>query len=393
MTKRKETEGTAKKVSAKRTYGEGSVSQRKDGRYQGDYPCKDGKRRTLYAKTEKEAWQKIRQAQAKDERGELVASNRITLTQFLEEWLSLKKLTDRAKTFRDRKLTIKNHINPALGAIRVQQLSSRHIQKWVAGISEELAPSTVKNYFSVLRAALEHAIKMEIIKSNPCGVIALPKVIRNEHAILSPDEIDVLLKHLQGKYLHDIVIMGLATAMRISEIIALQWADVDWDNPAVIIRHNVVFIPREGFIEGPPKTESSIRRIALPDFCLAMLKEHHVEQLRQRFKSGAKWQNRDLVFSNKFGGFRFYGGVWRDLKTALLKCGLCHIGTHGLRHTAVTLLIAAGVPIKAIQEILGHKSISMTLDIYGHLLDGVHKDSMVQMHQLFVEKIMKRKKA
>ena len=141
----------------------------------------------------------------------------------------------------------------------------------------------------------------------------------------------------------------------------------------------MVYITHHGFKEGEPKTETSRRNIVLPQFVIEVLKRHHMTQLEARLKVGVTWIDRDLVFPDDDGDFVIAETLVRRFHKLLREIGLPRIRFHDLRHSAATLLLGMGVPAKVVQELLGHSTISITMDVYSHVLPAMHKDAMDKM--------------
>ena len=139
-------------------------------------------------------------------------------------------------------------------------------------------------------------------------------------------------------------------------------------------------------METEPKTAKSKRQIALPDFVVAALKLHEVKQQELRLKMGQRWQDKGLVICNHFGGFIGTAFLTTRFKKLLGLAGLPNVRFHDLRHSAATLLFAMGVHPKIVQELLGHSSVAITMDVYSHALPSMHQEAMRKMDSLFRDK-------
>src|SRR5215469_15061824 len=143
------------------------------------------------------------------------------------------------------------------------------------------------------------------------------------------------------------------------------------------------FIPGKGYIEFEPKTAKGRRKIVLPPFVCEALKQHRTRQVERWLKVGARWQDRDLVFCNIYGGFFDPAHLRQRFDRLLRDVGLPDVRFHDLRHSAATILLSMGVHPKVVQEILGHSQISMTMDIYSHVLPGMQQQVMDRLDDLF----------
>jgi integrase len=163
--------------------------------------------------------------------------------------------------------------------------------------------------------------------------------------------------------------------MREGELLALTWDDVDLEHGSLLVRANLV-LTKEGIFREEVKTGTSRRRIALPSIAVEGLRRHRARQAQERLLLGGAWQVRDLVFPNTIGGY-FDANNWRAgwFYPLLRRAGLPRIRPHDLRHTAATLLLARGVPVKVVSEMLGHANVGITLSIYGHVLPHMQQQA------------------
>lgn len=388
---RKKKEGEEPKKPRRRDYGTGSISLLKDGRYRGSY-YHEGRRHYVY--TEKganrsECQRLLQAAILKAERGELVAAEKITVAQYMQEWLK-HRADYRTNTYVQREQAVRLYITPSIGQYLLQKLTLRHVQKYLAALRDaNLGPGTVRIYMGVLHTALNDAVEAELIARNPATKIKLPPVKKKEQIVLDIDQANRFLHELEGHWLSPIITLALATAMRKAELLALRWSDINFKSGSLQIRHNFAYVSgqhaKDGqrFVEGAPKTEMSERKIVLPAFVLDVLKEHRLEQKKQRMASNEPWIDKDLVFCKSNGHFLSPGTLDSAFSTARDRAGLPPINFHGLRHSAASILLAMGVPPKVVQEILGHSSITMTMDLYGHVFPSQQEEAASKMHNAF----------
>jgi len=171
--------------------------------------------------------------------------------------------------------------------------------------------------------------------------------------------------------------------MRLGEILALRWDDIHLEERTLQVAHTARYVSGFGMIESEPKTESSRRRIMLPQFVVDMLKQHRTYQLETRLKAGPAWQEHGLVFPNTFERYLSRSTLYSFLKKLLREAGLSDMHFHDLRHSAATILLSMGVPAKVVQQLLGHRTISTTLNIYGYVLPEMQRDAMDKMDDFF----------
>jgi integrase len=149
------------------------------------------------------------------------------------------------------------------------------------------------------------------------------------------------------------------------------------------VQRSVDRMKNVGYIETESKTKGSRRNIMLPQFVIDALKRHRSQQLEMRLQAGTLWVNRDLVFPNTTGDFLYPDNVSAAFKKLIEKVGLPPMRFHDLRHSTATILLAMGVHPKVVQEILGHTRISVTMDIYSHLLPSMQREAMDSLDNLF----------
>lgn len=176
--------------------------------------------------------------------------------------------------------------------------------------------------------------------------------------------------------------LALATGMRRGELLALRWQDIDFKNRSLSVQRSVSRLPG-GHRVSEPKTASGKRRISLPPFVIEALQQQRIRQLETKLKAGPAWEEHDLVFCNIYGRFLNSASLYEFFTSLVKKAGLPHMRFHDLRHSAATILMAMKVPVKVIQELLGHSNITITLNVYGHVLPSMQEEAMDKMERLF----------
>jgi integrase len=357
--------------------GAGSVYLRKDGRYGAEIKL-DGKKRTFYGKTEKEAYEKMQQAVYEQKQGTLVTGPQQTVKQYLEYWLeNVHKPSVRLITYFKRQGIVKNHLVPTLGHIKLRNLKPEHIEVLYAKmLKEEYQPSTIELVHRVLSNALNHAVRRGLLARNVCAVVSKPRVPEQDRNILTIEQARKLMEVAKGHRLEALLLVAVITGLRGGELGALKWQDINFDGRYLLVRHTVHRLPKVGFVEDEPKTKSSRRKIALPQLVLDALKQHKINQDTMKQKAGSKWKNLDLVFPNTVGNYQEVNYRNKMFLRFLKEAELPPMRFHDLRHSAATILLSQGVNAKIVQEILGHSNIKTTLGVYGHVLPGMQGDTM-----------------
>jgi integrase len=374
----------------KRGHGEGSIYQRKDGRWTAEISVQGGKSKFLYGKTRKEVAAKLKTALYEQQKGLLVTGPQQKVEQFLIHWLEdVHKQSVRPRTYERYEEIIRLHLGPGVGHHLLEKLSPQHLQAFYKKkLDEGLSPTTVVNLHNVLHKALETAVRWNLIARNPCNLVSPPRRKRFEIQPLNIQQIHQLLAAARGHRLEALFILALATGMRRGELLALKWQDLDLEQGILQVRRILTRIPSKlpgkGFEESEPKTDKGRRSIVIPPFVVEALKQHRIRQLEAKLKAGQGWQDHDYVFCTSIGThLNPTKDVLNVLKSLLAKAGLPDIRFHDLRHSSATLLLSMKVHPKIVQEILGHSQISMTMDIYSHVLPTMQEEAMNKINEAF----------
>jgi len=375
---------------AKRGHGEGTIYQRKDGRWVASITLENRRRKTFYSKTRKEVQEKLRVALNEQKQGILSTGPQQTMKQFLEQWLEeVHKPSIRIGTYKGYRGYLDKHILPALGHIPIQKLTPQHIQAFYSRKQQEgLSAKSVNNIHGMLHKALDHAVRWGLAPRNVCDAVSLPKQSRHETQPLTEKQARQLLVAARGHSLEGLLTLAVTTGMRSGELLALKWQDINFDTDSLHIRRSMGYISGKGYLEFEPKTSRSRRKIVLPSFVCEALKQHRTRQLEARLKAGTRWQDHELVFCNIYGGYLDPAHLRQRFDKLLKDAGLPDVRFHDLRHSAATILLSMGVPAKVVQEILGHSQISMTMDIYSHVLPDMQQEAMAKMNDLFRHDIL-----
>ena len=228
---------------------------------------------------------------------------------------------------------------------------------------KSLSAKTIKEYHQFISSVLSTAVKWELIFSNPCDRVTIPKVPRKEAKYLDEEDTSRLLQLLEEEDLKHktIIYLLIFSGMRRGELCGLEWSDVDFENNQIQIQRNSLYTPERGLYTDSCKTESSVRKIHVPTFIIGMLEEYKTWQLNQGIKS-------ERIFTQKNGSPIFPDGITSWFRKFMRKSDLPYITLHSLRHTSATLLIAGGADIQTVSSRLGHSKTSTTLDVYSHTI-------------------------
>lgn len=369
----------------RRAHGEGGLVRRKDGRWAGSFYSVEGKRVYVYGSTQQEALEKLRKAQSEQEQGVLATGPKLKLGVYLEQWLEdVKKPELRVSSYVKYKKLIVGYIIPVLGNLQLQKLTPQHVQSfYTKKLKEGLSAKTVHSIHGVLHNALDNAVRWRLVPKNVTDLVTPPRLEKHEVQSLTLEQARTLLAAARGHRLDMLLTLALTTGMRRGELLALRWSDIDLESGMLQVRRTVDFIARYGYVEGEPKTARSRRKIVLPAFVVAMLKQHRKNQLEQRLKVGDDWQDRDLVICGLEGNYLNPRYLLKLFDKLLAEAGLSHMRFHDLRHSVVTLLLGMGVDPRTIQEFVGHEDITTTLRIYSHVLPSMQQGVADKLSELF----------
>lgn len=357
----------------KRANGEGSVFKRADGRWSAEvsYSDEDGqrRRRTVYGATQAEVLLKQRALRERLEAGAPLKETTLTLAAWLDVWTaSSLPASDRKQATIDLYTTVaRRHLAPALGRRRLDRIRPSDVEALIlAKRAEKLSPSTVRTIYTVLRAALDIAVRDGLLEQNPAAVVRRPGVDRREAAFLSPVEAQRLLAAIRGDRLEALFRLLLATGLRRGEALALHWPDVDLTRGVLRVRWTLTRTSK-GLELAEPKTYKSRRIVPLPRSAIELLRAHQVRQAEDRAAAAGAWRDTGLVFTTEIGTPLEPRNVVRRFAVLAAAAGLTGVHLHTLRHSTASFLLAAGTHIKVVQEHLGHSSYAITADIYSHV--------------------------
>lgn len=371
-------------MSIRRGNGEGTTPrQRSDGRWQIDLRYADehgtAKRTAIYGRTAKEARDKARQTRQRIEQGRPARDRRVTIATFADEWIgSALAASDRKATTRSMYATIarKHIIDSTIGRASLDRIRARHIEAWLVELrGRNLSESTVRSAYTVLRSVLDTAVRDGALAANPAAAITRPKVTAKEAAFLDPDAVHRLLDAAQGSRYAPLLELLVNTGLRRGEALALQWSDVNFDDALLRVRGTLARVDGE-LVVTETKTAKSNRVVPLSEPARVLLRQIRTAQKGDRLRAGSQWIRTEFVFTTESGAPCDPRNALRALKAAAKRSGLPDIGLHTLRHSAASVMLANGVPLKVVSEVLGHSSVAVTGDVYGHVAPDVSREAL-----------------
>lgn len=378
-------------MAGRRTKGEGSISHLQEGSWRAYLTLEGGRRKDFYAKKKQEVRRRLTTAVRDANRGLTAAyDERLTVAHYLATWLDAVKAGGvKPRGWTRYESDVRLHLVPAIGigSMRLARPCAAHLQHLYAqDLDAGFKSATVAHVHAVTHAALEHAMRHNIIPRNVADLVKAPRPATCDMHILDKAQVNQLLATAAAAdgRLQAIYLLATRTGMRLGELLALTWADVDLDGRFLQVRHTLHHPQAGGWTITTPKTEKSRRRIDLAPSVMESLRAHRVRQHVERLAAGSAWRDRDFVFCRQDGeplrGTHVYQ---RQFLPPLQRAQLPAIRFHDLRHTCASLLLVAGVTIKAVSELLGHSSVAITWDRYSHVVPSLQRDAAMALESLF----------
>jgi integrase len=346
-----------------RSPGEGSIVQRRDGRWQASLQV-NGTRRTVYGKTEKEVRGKLRTLQRQaDKNGTLPGTGRRTVSELVDAWLTsapnLKVTTvNQYRWFYD------TYARAPLGDVRLDRVTPDKLQRLYASLTASVA----EKIHRVLHRAFAVAVLWRWLPSNPCDSVLKPAYKSNRPTLWTQAELDTFLDGTADHWLHPLWVLLLGTGCRLGEALALRWDSVGL-GVAITVDSTLHRLDGE-WVVGEPKTPGAVRTVLLPVAVTDALQRQKTQQGAWQDAAGSGWQGDAFVFTGETGKPLFRSTVEHAMKRECARLGLPPVTPHGLRHLHASLLLDEGIPVTAVSARLGHANPQITLKIYAHALAG-----------------------
>lgn len=387
-----------KKPRARRGRGEASIYQREqDGLWVGTVSMGyDGAgrriRKTVYGGTKGEVAEKLDNLRTEARAGNLPDAGALTVGQMLDRWLASDKQKTAARTQEERERVVRNHLKPRLGGVKLVKLNALHVEGLYADMARDgKGAFTIRAAADLLSIALNHAVRLKLIRANPATAVKKPKTPKREMVCLTDAQAKAVLAAADGAPVGPLVITALGTGCRQGELLALMWEDIDLRAGTLIVRRSLAQT-QTGFIVKEPKTTASRRTITLPGFVVDALTTLKSARMKAGLLGGSVFCTRTGGHLDKKNVLRAFRGVVAKAnanmngKPAAQQAGQDHhtAGTaghddgvklipekvrfHDLRHTVASLLLSKGHSLKAVSQRLGHANPTMTLRVYAHTM-------------------------
>ena len=354
-----------------------------EARYTSGYDLATGKQiqRSINGKSKKEVAQKLREATASIDKGTYIDPSRMTLGEWLDIWAEEYLIGIKESTAYTYMASIRNHIKPALGAVRLQELLPHMIQSFYNSKINTHSAKTIRNFHGVLHAALRQAVLNGYLATNPTEASVRPKIERKKMHPMDEYTISDFLDAIKGDEYENLFFVALFTGMRKGEVLGLTWDVIDFPHGTILIDKQLQR-PRVG--DGKchlfATKNSRSRRLKPAREVMNTLYRVKKQQMSWQLRHGESFQNpMNLVFTHELGGYLNPNTVYNHFKQIVSKIGAPEVRFHDMRHSYAVAALQAGDDVKTLQDNLGHATAAFTLDVYGHVTERMKEESANRM--------------
>src|SRR5215210_4971925 len=363
-------------MTKRRGNGEGTITKRKDGRWEARYTAQTPngpKRRVLYGKTRSEVAKKLTKAMSDRDGGLVFDHENLRVEEYLDRWLK-GSVRGNVKpiTYESYERIIRVHVVPTLGRVKLDKLTPLDLQTlYRERLDSGLSTRTVQYVHVVVHRALKQAVRWGLVPRNVSEAVDPPRTHRKEMRPLSPEQARTFLEAARGDRLEALYVIALHCGLRQGELFGLRWGDVDLEAGTLRVNRSLSRT-KDGPAFTVPKTTKSRRTVRLTNGAIEALKRHSERQAEETVRVDTLYADQGLVFASEVGTpLNRHNVTQRSFKPLLQRAGLPDVRFHDLRHTCATLLLGKGLHPKFVQELLGHATIAITLDTYSHVLPGM----------------------
>ncbi|MCX5559044.1 site-specific integrase [Streptomyces sp. NBC_00038] len=384
-------------MAKRRPNGGGTITKRADGRYQGAAYVTDTDgnrvRKYVYGATWDEASEKLGKLQDQERSGIPVPSRSWSLGEWLAYWLEhIIEPECEHNTYAKYESKVRLYLRPHLGKKSMVKLTPAQIRTFMAALRrEKVGAATRFEVLRTLRNALNRAIREELLTRNVALLVDMPKVSKDKGKAWNAREAVAFLRTARAHRFYAACVLVLVLGLRRSEVLGLRWQDIDFENGQFMPTKQVQREKGKGLVLKDLKTESSHAVLPLPEFCARALEERRALQELERKIAGDSWSqgpDRDVIFSSVRGGLTDPVGFSRTFNALVKRAGVRRITVRLARHTCGTLLAFLKVHPKVAQAILRHSQISMTMDVYTHVVGDGEREAVDLLAELLEDPLI-----
>ncbi len=341
------------------------------------------------------------------EQGTVIEGKSITFREFTDFWkrdYGSKELAP--STYRRYLGMLESRILPYLGHFKLDKIKPTDIMKFYDMLDKDtqirriksnngyrtlkpLSQKTILEHHRLIRAMLHKAVYWQLLFNNPCERVQPPKSKKPKRRYYDDEQCKILIANLNELSTEDIkykvaITLTIFTGVRLGELMGLEWSDIDFTNGIVSINKSSQYLSDKGVFTKTPKTESSIRDVAIPDFVVSLLKEYRIWYEQQKSIYGELWIDSDRLFVQSDGKPMHPSTISKWFVKFVKEIGLPVINFHGLRHTNATLLISQNIDVAVVAARLGHAQITTTFNFYVHPIISHNKSAGNVLQNLLI---------
>lgn len=386
-------------MAGRRGNNEGTITRRKDGIWAGAVAVgrnNDGttNRKWFYGSTRKEVSEKMQGVLLSVQKSEYFEQSGMSYGDWLDVWLKdYKRIILKQTTYDSYETNIRYHLKPKMGGMKVKDIKTMDIQRFINDIyANGSSTALLRKLKNLVHGSLKQAVINQMISKNVCEGVILPRHVQKEVRALNREEEKNFLESIQGDRLATAFKLDLASGLRMGELLALNWKNIDLEGGIIKVRATLVRLidrspnaPKKNkyIIDNSTKTASGRRQIPIPKAAVKMLEEYKIMQQEEKNKSKGLYKDDGLVFCTELGNRLIPRNVERSFVRLAEKAGINGKNKHVLRHSYATRLFENGVPAKTVSELLGHKNVSHTLDVYTHVMPETKSEAVKALDYLF----------
>ena len=371
-------------MAKRRGNNEGSIYKRSNGTWRAQVKVM-GRRLSFTAESKTECQQWIRKTNHQIDQGFTFRGVDVKLKDFLKNWLLTVKSSRSPRTFDLYARYMKDDVVPIIGKQTLIKVTPEIVQgMYDYWLSKGKSNHHVNNLHKIFNVAMSHAVKLGMIPRNPCKGTTPPKRPQREMQFYDEYQVQQLLntaQMIEDQY-YPVYFLAIHTGMRLGELLGLKWEDIDFDRRTLQVKRQLARTGG-GVIEfSAPKSKRGIRKIILGKQAVEVLKDQEKRVAEMRQKAESDWRDFDMVFPTRVGTPTMHSNLRRGFRALLAESGLPKIRFHDLRHTAASLMLNNGIPVLIVSRRLGHSKPSITLDVYGHLIQHKQEEAADLMDDL-----------
>lgn len=325
-------------------------------------------------------------------KGQITAN--VKFEAFAEQWFEEYAKINLRSTSYERMKQLTHRVYPAIGHMRMDKITGRHVQQFINDVllngksiktRKPLSRKTAVHHLSFISDVFTYAVKMDMLSDNPCRKVSVPKGEQKEKEIYSFEELEQLMKLLETAPLKYQLFftMVLYTGFRRSEMLGLEWKDIDFEHDIICVRRTSNYTAEKGTYTDTTKTKRSQRTLKIAHFIMEMLNELKAEQDNEALRLGDKWIENDRLFTKWNGEPMNNQTPYGWLKEFCGNNGLAFYGLHSFRHFTASSLISAGIDVTTVSGALGHCNPGTTLNVYSHMFQNAQARVSTAMDDAF----------